>query len=479
MIATITVAMMIFGCTSGDKMYMPVTTSSKKAGALINEGRILFVNGYNAKATLLFEKAMELDKNCPVLNLWYANSSGLGNIKRAEFLAIAGDNISSATEAEQHYIKAYLANEKGNREEAINEMKAAIALHPGDKYLYRSLASFYDNYGQFENALEYAKKSYEADTTFANAIFQQGYILGRMGKTDEAEKMYKKAIVVNPDIPYFYNNYAVMLRGAGKIDDAIAMHKLAIEKGSDYSAYLYLGHCYTIKGEFPSARENYSKAYENSTNDPQKNNDLYFIACTYLYESDVPGACAILDKVAAYDRKVGNMDVEIINSVVNKGFVYLLYNDLTNAEKYINEGIALIPTLTLTENDNANLKKNAILWQGWLQAFSGKPDEAEKSLELFKNTLKDEAEVASMKSYLKTLEGIVAFSRKNWADAASLLTEANATVPSYLAGLAYLNAGNKEKARQVFTSIVANNLVGFQLALTKPFAKEKLAEMSE
>lgn len=53
----------------------------------------------------------------------------------------------------------------------------------------------------------------------------------------------------------------------------------------------------------------------------------------------------------------------------------------------------------------------------------------------------------------------------------------NISVPYYFAGLAYQNEGEKEK--EVFTKIANSNSIGLQISLVKPFAKNKLIELSK
>jgi len=49
----------------------------------------------------------------------------------------------------------------------------------------------------------------------------------------------------------------------------------------------------------------------------------------------------------------------------------------------------------------------------------------------------------------------------------------------YYLGLIYQNEGEKINARDVFTKIANNNSIGLQIALVKPFAKNKLIELNK
>jgi Tfp pilus assembly protein PilF len=48
----------------------------------------------------------------------------------------------------------------------------------------------------------------------ASALNYEGYLLWRLQKVDESEKIYKKSIEMNPGNSSFYNNYGQLLRGA-------------------------------------------------------------------------------------------------------------------------------------------------------------------------------------------------------------------------------------------------------------------------
>jgi tetratricopeptide (TPR) repeat protein len=478
-IASIILLVIINECSSTDKKFMPLTSSSSKAIQIALEAQALNVDGFTPKAVELYKQALELDPNFVAVNLWYGQNAGLSNDQRHEYFMKAEKNKNKVTAAEQHMIKSYLANEKDDVEAVTNELKEIIKLYPKDKYVLRLLAVRYYAYGQFDNALEYAKKSCQADTSFAAASYYQGYILATMGKTEEAEKWYKKSISMNPGVPMYYFNYGQLLRNVGRIDEAIEMYNKIPGADTDYSVNLFLGHCYTAKGEYVKARESYQKSFDLSVNDVQKNAQLLNIAYSYLYEEKLDEACSSIDKCIEFEKKSSEMKIQIIENNFNKSYCYYFYNDMTNADKFLKEGLALINTLKLSETDLNNYTKYGIFHKGWLLAVSGKSAEAEKCMEDFRDSMKDEAELNAMKATWDALRGIVAFSRKNWTDAEIFLESSKTPFSNYYLGLIYQNKGEKEKAKEVFIKIVNNNLIGLQMAIVKPFAKKKLIELSK
>jgi tetratricopeptide (TPR) repeat protein len=478
-IASIILLVMINGCTSTDKKCMPLTSLSKKAVQIALEAQALNVDGFTPQAVVLYKQALELDSNFVAANLWYGQNAGLSNAKRHEYFMKAERNKNKVTTAEQHMIKSYLANEKDDGETVINELKEIIKLYPEDKYMLRLLAVRYYAYGQFQNALEYAKKSCQADTSFATAVYYQGYVLAAMGKTDEAEKWYKKAISMNPAVPMYYFNYGQLLRSVGRIDEAIEMYNKIPGADTEYSVNFFLGHCYTNKGDFAKAREFYQKSFDLSDNDVQKNAQLLNIAYSYLYEEKLIEACSSIDKCIEFEKKSGEMNLQIIENTFNKAYCYYFYNEMTNADKFLKEGLALINTLKLSETDRNNYTKYGIFHKGWFLAGRGKSAEAEKCMEDFRDSMKDEAELNAMKGTWDALRGIVAFSRKNWTDAEIFLESSKTPFSNYYLGLIYQNKVEKEKAKEVFIKIANNNMIGLQMAIVKPFAMKKLLELKK
>jgi tetratricopeptide (TPR) repeat protein len=479
-ITTAVVLIVIFnGCSTADKKSMPLTSSSGKAIQLALEAQALNVDGFTPKAIELYKQALELDPNFVAVNLWYGQNAGLSNEQRHEYFMKAERNKNKVTDAEKHMINSYLANEKNDVVAVTNELKEIIKLYPRDKYVLRLLAVRYYAYGQFEDALEYAKKSCQADTSFAAASYYQGYVLATMGKTEEAEKWYKKSISMNPGVPMYYFNYGQLLRNGGRIDEAIEMYNKIPGADTDYSVNLLIGHCFTAKGEFAKARKSYQKSFDLSVNDVQRNAQMLNIAYSYLYEEKLNEACSSIDKCIEFEKKSGEMNLQIIENTFNKAYCYYFYNEMTNADKFLKEGLALINTLKLSETDLNNYTKYGIFHKGWFLAGRGKSAEAEKCMEDFRDSMKDEAELNAMKGTWDALRGIVAFSRKNWTDAEIFLESSMTPFSNYYLGLIYQNKGEKEKAKEVFIKISNNNMIGLQMAIVKPLAMKKLLEINK
>lgn len=475
--AVFALMLIINSCSSQKETGMPVTTTSNKAKSLFKEAQVLIFRDKNKEAKPLLTSALQLDKNFALANLYYG-FSGVSNAEMQKYVDAAYASKDMVSEPEKHFITAVSAYLKGNRDETLKEMKTAIDLCPDDKYLLFDLASTYAGYGQYDNALEYIKKCIETDTSFAYAVNYEGYILWRLGKTDEAEALYKKSLKMDAGITSFYNNYGQLFRSKGAFDEAIGMHKKAIEIDPNYMSYLYLGHCYVANGQYPAARENYSKAFDVSINPGQKNFCLTSVAYTYLYEGNLKDALAAFDKQIDFDRQAGKMDNSIIYITAYKSFCCLVYNDLKKAEEFNNEAKGLISKLDLKENERNSFAKDSLFWNAYIYLFTGKTGEAQKCHDQYEKVLTDQ-EKKDYEKDIAALQGLIEYFKHNYKEAILNLEKSDGQFGLYYNALAYEKMKNNDKAKEVLSKIVKNNLTSFEIAVTRPIAKKKLEELSK
>lgn len=472
--AFLVAALMAFGFIAGDRL-MPVTTKSDKARTLFKEAWVMSIEtGDMQKVTDLLKQAIELDKEFPIANLWYGYM-GFGSVERNKYIQVAANQLDKVSEAEKHFIQAVLHYENGKRDECFDELKKAISLAPDDNLLTLNLASMYTTYAKYEEALEYAKRSCELNPDFAGALNYQGYVLWNLKKYDEAEKLYLKSLEMSPDNTQFLNRYGQLLRAVGRVDEAIKMHKKALTIREDYLSALFLGHSYAALENYPAAREAYMKAMDASVINNQKNFCLYSVATTWLYEGNLKEALAAFDRQSEFNKKLGGRDEQLINTTVLKAYSCLLYEDYATYGKMLKEYRNYLTSLNLSESDRTYFSQYSNLVDGYLYAYSGKTDFAEKYLSLYEQSLTD-AEKDTYKSDLFEMKGLIDYHKGNYREAIANLEQAG-NMALYYAGLAYEKLGNIEKAKETYAKIADNKLTSFDLAVTKPFARKRLAAL--
>jgi tetratricopeptide (TPR) repeat protein len=472
-VACLVAALMAFGFIAGDKV-MPITTKSDKAKALFQKARsVIFENGDTKKATELLKQALELDGDFALANLYYG-FMGFGSIEKEKYLNAAYEQKDRVSEAEQHFIQAYIDFEYSRRDEGISELKTAISLAPDDNMLLLHLADVYVGYEKYDDALELAKRSSELDPDFAGALNYQGFVLWNMKKYDEAEKFYLQSLEMSPDNTQFLNRYGQLLRAVGRIDEAIKMHTKALSIKEDYLSALFLGHCYVANNNFSAARDNYLKAMDFSSNNGQKNFCLYSVGTTWLYDGNLPEALSAFDRRIEFNKKLGGMDEYIMESTIIKAYSCLLYNDFENSGKFVEDYKGYLSSLRLSEADMTSFTQYTNLLEGYHYAYSGNTEMAEKHLDLYEKSL-SEAQKDTFSKDLYEMKGIIAFNKGNYKEAIVNFELGEGAMALYYAGLAYEKLGDVNKAKETYEKISNNKLTSFDLAAAKPFARKRLA----
>jgi tetratricopeptide (TPR) repeat protein len=78
----------------------------------------------------------------------------------------------------------------------IDTLKGMLEQDPNSSFARYGLAMEYANSDQFDNAMEQFRKLIESNPDYSAGYYHAGRTLERMGKTDEARKMYESGIEV-------------------------------------------------------------------------------------------------------------------------------------------------------------------------------------------------------------------------------------------------------------------------------------------
>lgn len=87
----------------------------------------------------------------------------------------------------------------GSHEEAINAFKRAEAVEPENLYVQKMLATIYGSLGEYDNAMEHAKKMLRLDNGNTEALFLTGVSYYKKGLIKEAAAEFSKAACSNRD----------------------------------------------------------------------------------------------------------------------------------------------------------------------------------------------------------------------------------------------------------------------------------------
>ena len=220
-------------------------------------GAILLENGAPASAEMLLKNSLSIDPN-------QANASAtLGEIylKQGKLLD-AADYFQRAIQLDPDssdyafgFVRTLLAMKRPARVVTfLRSVETKFAALPNYQYAL-GLACYNDHhYSEAAIILEKLLLTNPPRQDKVEHVLGDSYL--SMGKLDEAETAYRRAIEKNPKNPDYYVSYATALRreGSDKLDDAIVRLKSAqLMNPGDWRIQLELGLCYQSQGRYADA----------------------------------------------------------------------------------------------------------------------------------------------------------------------------------------------------------------------------------
>src|SRR6266568_3968155 len=145
--------------------------------------------------------------------------------------------------AESRLERGVALEQAGRLEDAIAETEKALQLDPKLVLAHVNLIILYGRTGNLEKAEEHYLAAVRLNPNqFPDAHYDYAVVLMKEGKLDEAERVFRKALEIDPSFADAYNNLGYLFERQGKPAEAIAEYKKAVEhKPSFRQAHFNLG----------------------------------------------------------------------------------------------------------------------------------------------------------------------------------------------------------------------------------------------
>ncbi len=163
---------------------------------------------------------------------------GLGNLLMSLVLREIGEttqaswvakNIPLQEEPLTVSLKASLASEQGNIQEAINLLRPFTRSSDAPAYIYRRLADLLYLQGKYEKAQGYFSRALQLEPKSADIWISLGQCCQFQKKFERAEKAYKKALSIRPKSVDILEKLAYCYEVQDKLSPAIQFYKQAID----------------------------------------------------------------------------------------------------------------------------------------------------------------------------------------------------------------------------------------------------------
>lgn len=160
-------------------------------------------------------------------------------------------------------LSGMLAHHLGRHAEAINLLRAAIALNPGAAEYHSNLATVYLDVQDYQAGEASCREAARCRPELPQIHNNLGNALQGLGKLEEAAASYARALQLEPNYAHAYANLGGLLRRLGRFDEAIASCQRALAIQPDSLAALNnLGEAYRIQGRHEEAVRCYQRALE-------------------------------------------------------------------------------------------------------------------------------------------------------------------------------------------------------------------------
>ena len=239
----------------------------------VNDGSELWGEHYTRKAVDVFAIQDEIAKQ--ITDRLRLRLSG------AEEKLVTKHYTENA-EAYDLYLKGRFFWRKGTEEgcdKAIAYYHQAIERDPNYTLAYVGMASAYATLGgvlgfrapsaTYPQGKEFLTKAVELDESLAEVhAVLASYNLNYDWNWAEAERQFKRAIELNPNVPEAHESYGTYLEALGRFDEAIAWYRKGLELDPKLSwCHLWIGQAYIQKGMFKEAIAEITQAAELSGGD--------------------------------------------------------------------------------------------------------------------------------------------------------------------------------------------------------------------
>jgi adenylate cyclase len=156
--------------------------------------------------------------------------------------------------ASTHFMDVHLGSSKSPRKSLVQATKLlqkAISLDENYELAHSHLCHVYTMQRQYEKAIAEGEKAVAINPNSDSALVWLGMAMDRMGRSEEAIALYKKAMRLSPFPPsFYYLNLGHAYRSTERHKEAITEYKKALHfTPKNVFAFIGLAICYSLSGQ--------------------------------------------------------------------------------------------------------------------------------------------------------------------------------------------------------------------------------------
>ena len=458
---------------------VPITTESDEARALFLEGRALLDDLHFTDAHAKFVAAAEADPDFTMAHLLVANTA-LSVDERFDSIGKASAAAAGASEGEQLYVMATVAQSENNQAAQGAALKKLVAKFPKDPRTHMTLGNFLNGQQDFAGAAEHYTHATEIDSGYAGAYNSLGYAYRALDDLDKAKAAFEKYVEVLPNEANPQDSLAELLMEMGSYEESIKHYQAAIDLDSNFlSAYTGIARNQSLMGQGGEAQATAAKMLTAARTAPERQNAMFQSVTSHLFAGDSGMATEVCKAMAAAAEMDGrHAAVGGIHEYM--GDIMLNADDPAKAEEHF--GLALEYRLKsgMNEAGKAQAKRNHTFKMAIAAMVAENAEAAAERTAEYTAAVK-EGGAAFERRRAHALAGYMAMINDDMQGGVDHLAQANQFNPHilYWSAMAQNALGNKEKARDLLNRAANRNTLSPNLPFVRSKALEAIANLDE
>jgi tetratricopeptide (TPR) repeat protein len=455
---------------------IPVTTTSKEALALYNEGMTHFDKGNFTEAIKNFEQAVEEDPNFGMAYLHMSWSFAItGDWTKYRELLNKATQATGLSDEEQLIILCDKADIDGDLDKQKEITDKLTAMYPDNAMVLMLNGMYYSRKNEHEKATEWYKKATTQSPSFGN-YFQLGWSYYQSENYKEALSNFQKLVAMAPANASVLSGLGMTFKQMGKLDEAVQNFDkaLAIDPNLTW-ALSSQGDTYLLMDKPDKAKSNYQRLLESASDNNERWAAHARLASCYIQENQLEDAYGELSKASQVFEDAQD-DSSLWVSYHRRGDYCILWGESKKAKQDYDTWIAMVEKSAQPAEYKNIRKADYYLNMVRLALMVNDVDKA-KSIE---QQLKTE-KLTEHSAYHK-IQGLIATAEGRCDDALahfdSLPNNAGFT-NALRKARAYACKGDTESAITAYQQALGNPSVDFIALMVKKQAQEGLDSLAK
>ncbi|MDN2677278.1 MULTISPECIES: serine/threonine-protein kinase [Janthinobacterium] len=167
-----------------------------------------------------------------------------------------------------HVAQAWAIEHHGDRRQAMQEITTALNLDPNNPlgmYGKARLLIYAQKFDQARDVLDKAIALYPRDRLFISMLGRMNY---NQGNYAEAEKLFRKAIQMDPQVANAYAQLSATLERLNRGNEALQVLQQGLQVHPDWELYTNLGNALFNKGDYLGAVQSFKNAVSENKGNP-------------------------------------------------------------------------------------------------------------------------------------------------------------------------------------------------------------------